>query len=129
MRALAFALVLIAASALATSADPVVGRWEGTSLCQIKPSACHDEHAVYYTKKTATRRYKLDAYKLVGGHEQFMGAINLTLDPRLNQLEGIIRDRSGSPNRLKLIFRGDHLSGAIILADGRIYRLIELRKR
>jgi hypothetical protein len=129
MRFLVFTLVLIAVSTAATSADPVVGRWEGTSLCQVKPSACHDEHAVYYTKKTASRRYKLDAYKLVGGQEQFMGAINLTLDARLNELEGIIRDRSGSPNRLKLILRGDHLSGAMTLADGRVYRLIELRKR
>ncbi len=122
---------MIAAAILLTAApvDPVVGRWEGTSLCQVKLSPCHDEHAVYYMKKAGSHGYKLDGYKLVSGQEQFMGAIDLTFDARLNQLNAVIVDRAGSPTRLKLVLKGNHLSGTMIEADGTLYRLIEIDKR
>jgi hypothetical protein len=120
------AAVLLLAAA---SADPIVGRWEGTSLCQVKPSPCHDEHAVYYMKAADPHGYTLDGYKLVSDEEQFMGAIDLTFDAKLNQLDGVIMDRAGSPTRLNLVLRGSHLSGSMIQADGTVYRLIEIDKR
>jgi hypothetical protein len=49
-------MIAVAMLLAAAAADPVAGTWEGTSLCQIKPSPCHDEHVVYRFAKTGTRQ-------------------------------------------------------------------------
>ena len=85
------AALLIAAAA----ADPVAGTWEGTSLCQVKPSPCHDEHVIYRFTKTGTRQYRLEAYKVVNGQEQYMGPIDFSLDASAHLLTGSNRDRAG----------------------------------
>jgi hypothetical protein len=118
------AAILLAVAA----ADPIAGTWEGTSLCQVKPSPCHDEQVVYRVTKTAPLRYKLDAYKVVGGKELFMGAIDLTFDPAGNALEGAIVGNRGA-SRVRLTPKTNHLSGRLTLGDGTLFRLIEVTKR
>ena len=49
-------------------------------MCQIKPSPCHDEHVVYKIKATGQRTYRIEAYKVVGGQEQYMGPLDMKLD-------------------------------------------------
>jgi hypothetical protein len=121
---------MIAAAILlsAATADPISGTWEGTSLCQVKPSPCHDEHVIYKVTRTAAQHYKLDAYKVVGGKELFMGAIDLTFAPALNRLQGTIAGNRGS-SHVRLNLKGDHLSGRLTLDDGTLFRLIEVTKR
>ena len=110
------AIVLLAAAA----ADPVSGTWEGTSICQVRPSPCRDERAIYRVTRTTARHYRFDGYRMVGRKELFMGTIDLTFDPALNQLRG---------PTLQFTVKGDHLSGRLMLADGTLYRLIEADKR
>lgn len=114
---------------LATAAgDPVAGTWEGTSLCQVKPSPCHDEHVIYRVKRMAPQKYQLDAYKVVAGRELFMGAIDLAFEPARRELFGTIVGNRGSSN-VRLTLKGAHLSGRLTLADRTLYRLIEVDKR
>jgi hypothetical protein len=121
---------MIAAALLLTaaSADPIVGTWEGTSLCQVKPSPCHDEHVIYRVTETSTRHYRFDAYKLVGGKELFMGAIDFTFDLEQRKLRATIVGNRGSASA-GLALKVNHLSGSMTLADGTLYRLIEVDKR
>ena len=54
-----------------------VGVWRGTSLCQVRPSACHDENVVYYiTRVGATDSLKIDGRKVVNGVEEEMGVLS-----------------------------------------------------
>jgi hypothetical protein len=121
---------MIAAAILlsALAADPVAGTWEGTSLCQVRPSPCHDEHVIYRFTRTGAGRYKLDAYKLVGGKELFMGAIDLSFEPARNRLSGTITGKRGA-SYVRLDLKANHLSGRLTLADGTLFRLIEVDKR
>ena len=122
---------MIAAAMLlaATAADPVAGTWEGTSLCQIKPSSCHDEHVIYRFAKTGARQYRLDAYKVVNGQEQYMGPINFSLDASGHELIGSNRDRAGVVHPWLFTVRGAHISGkALTGPNGQVFRLIEVDK-
>ena len=53
-----------------------VGTWRGTSVCLVRPSACHDEIVVYRIAKTKSAdSLTMDARKIVGGEEQEMGVL------------------------------------------------------
>lgn len=121
--------MIAAAFLIATGAsEPVAGTWEGTSVCQVRPSPCRDEHALYRISKIAPGRYRIDGFKLVGGRELFMGPVDVRFDPRLNRLDGLA-GRGGNAAHLSLILRNNHLSGAMTNADGTVYRIIDLTKR
>jgi hypothetical protein len=53
-----------------------VGVWRGTSLCLVRPSACHDEIVVYRIARTKVAdSMTMDARKIVRGEEQDMGVL------------------------------------------------------
>ena len=53
-----------------------VGTWRGTSVCLVRPSACHDEIVVYRIAPTnAPDSVTMDARKIVSGEEQEMGIL------------------------------------------------------
>lgn len=123
-------MIAVAFLLAATTADPVVGTWEGTSLCQIRPSPCHDEHVIYRFKKTAPGHYTLDAYKVVAGVEQYMGPIDFMLDATGHLLSGSNRDRAGVVHPWLFTIKGAHISGKALTApNGQVFRLIEVDKR
>jgi len=123
-------MIALAMLLAATSADPVAGTWEGTSLCQLKPSPCHDEHVIYRIRKTSPGRYIIDAYKVVAGEEQFMGSLDMLLDPSRRQLRGSNRDRTGVVHPWLFSISGNHMSGkALTSPGGQTFRLIEVDKR
>jgi len=114
----------------AAAADRVAGTWEGTSLCQMKPSPCHDEHVIYRIKKTAPRGYRIEAFKVVGGQEQYMGPLDMRLDASGHHLDGSNTDRSGVVHPWLFIVNGTHMSGkALNGPGGQVFRLIEIDKR
>ena len=120
------ALVLLAAAA----SDPVAGTWTGTSLCQIKPSPCHDEQVVYRIANTGPRRYRIEAFKMVAGKEEYMGPLNMRLDASGLHLTGANRDRSGIDHPWLFTVQGTHMSGkALTKPGGATFRLIEVSKR
>ena len=121
-------MIAVALLLAAAAADPISGTWEGTSLCQVKPSPCHDEHVIYRVSVTSAQHYRFDAYKLVDGKELFMGAIDFIFDPARGQLDATIVGKRGSATA-RLALKANHLSGSMNLADGTLYRLIEVDKR
>ena len=121
-------MIAVAILLAAAAADPLSGKWEGTSLCHVKPSPCRDEHAVYRLTQTAPGRYRLDGYKVVDGKELFMGPMNVTFDAGRGELQGTIGSNRG-PSHLRLTLKSNRLSGRLTLGDGTVYRLIDLTKR
>ena len=120
-------MIAVAILLAATAADPISGTWEGSSLCQVKPSPCHDEHVIYRFAPTGAGHYKLDAYKVVNGQELFMGAMDLAFESARGELHGTIEGRRGSSD-FRLTLKSNHLSGRMTLGDRTLYRLIEVTK-
>lgn len=119
-------MIVLAMLLAAASADPIPGSWEGTSLCQVKASPCHDEHVIYRIRATGAPHYRIDAYKLVNGRQLFMGAIDVTFDAKSSSLQGPVNGNRGA---VTFALKGAHLSGRLTLADGTLIRLIEVDRR
>jgi hypothetical protein len=123
---------LIWAAALAASpppaGDPLVGRWHGTSLCQVRPSPCRDEEAVYHIARKPGGGYAMTMNKIVAGVEQEMGILDATFTPATHRLAGVTYDRRGAPARWEFQLRGDRLSGRLVTNGNVVFRLIEVRR-
>lgn len=78
---LAIAMLLAGAAnaqspARQSAAVTPVGVWRGTSVCLVRPSACHDEIVVYRITHTSNAdSLTMDARKIVRGEEQDMGIL------------------------------------------------------
>jgi hypothetical protein len=123
--------MIMLAIALATATpDPLARQWEGSSLCQVKPSPCHDEHVVYHVTNLGRSTYRFAAYKIIAGEEQFMGNLDFHLDASGRELAAFYRDRAGVDHPWLFTLRGTHISGRALTAPGgRVFRLIEVDKR
>jgi len=99
--------------AQAAHPDPV-GTWRGTSLCQVRPSACHDETVVYrITRTTARDRLAMDGRRIVHGEEVGMGILTCRFDAPSGRLTCSI------PNGVwRFTVRGDSLVGELRRPDG-----------
>jgi hypothetical protein len=93
--------------------DPV-GTWRGTSLCEVRPSGCHDERVVYrITRTTASDSLALDGRKIVNGAEVEMGVLGCRLDALSARLT------CPMPNGVwQFTLRGDSLVGELRRSDG-----------
>jgi hypothetical protein len=99
--------------AQAARPDPV-GTWRGTSLCQVRQSACHDESVVYRLTRTPARdSLALDGRKIVNAAEVEMGVLGCRLDAPSARLT------CAMPNGVwQFTIRGDSLVGELRLSDG-----------
>ena len=115
------AAFLFASVAGAQSADPraaSVGVWRGTSLCLVKPSACHDEVVVYRIAPMAARdSVSFDARKIVNGQEEDMGVLSCVVTIAGKQLTCPIRN-----GVWYFTIRGDSLVGEVRLPNGTKFR-------
>jgi hypothetical protein len=65
----------------------LIGTWNGTSICQIKNSPCHDETVVYHiSKNKGTGTFYINANKIVNGVEEEMGMLPFVYNKKTNQL-------------------------------------------
>jgi hypothetical protein len=94
-------------------ADPF-GTWRGTSLCNVRPSACRDETVVYrITRTTARDSLALDGRKIVNGAEVEMGVLGCRFDAASGRLTCPI------PSGVwRFTIRGDSLVGELRRSDG-----------
>jgi hypothetical protein len=68
----------------------LVGTWNGTSICQVKNSPCHDETAVYHiSKNKGIDTFYINAGKIVNGVEEGMGILPFVYNRKTNQLTSI----------------------------------------
>ena len=93
--------------------DPV-GTWRGTSLCQVRPSACRDESVVYRITRTPTRdSLAVDGRKIVNAAEVEMGVLGCRLDAPSARLTCPL-----SNGVWQFTIRDDSLVGELRLSDG-----------
>ena len=106
-----------------TNADSaLVGRWKGTSICQVKNSPCHDETVVYYISKgKGANEYDIVANKIVNGAEEGMGTLHFTFDEKKKEFNS---HDYGTWN-FKLV--NQQLNGTLY-SQGALYRIISLTK-
>ena len=65
----------------------LIGTWNGTSICQIKNSPCHDETVVYHiSKNKGVDTFYVNASKIVNGVEEEMGILPFVYNKKTNQL-------------------------------------------
>jgi hypothetical protein len=121
---MSLALLMILASNAAAPGDPA-GDWRGTSLCQVRPSACNDEQVVYHIVRSGSG-YRMVMSKLVGGEAQEMGDLEAAFDSTTRTLTGTTHDRQGRPGVWRFQLAGDHMSGKLLLEGETLFRLIEI---
>ena len=106
------------APAQAMARPDLAGPWRGTSLCQVRPSACNDETVVYrITRANPSDSLAVDARKIVNGKEEEMGVLACRLSTAGTQFTCSL------PNGVwHFTIRRDSLVGELRLADGTKYR-------
>ncbi|HWR13211.1 MAG TPA: hypothetical protein VN577_00170 [Terriglobales bacterium] len=112
----------------ANKPSPVTGTWEGESLCTVPDSPCHNEHVIYEIAPdpNAGGKLKIDAYKIVNGEKQFMGALGCTFDDAKNVLSCNYR----ADDDWTFVLNGDRLTGELHIRQERLlYRKIDLHRK
>ncbi len=103
----------------------LIGTWKGTSICQVQPSPCNDEIAVYHISKgTKPNTYHMRMNKLVNGVEEEMGENDYTFNAASNSLYCYNEKYKVT---IKLTLKGDTMEGSLY-ADKILYRVIKLKK-
>jgi hypothetical protein len=107
---------------------PIAGTWEGESKCTVPASPCHDEHVVYQIKKAKAGAYRLDAYKVVNGEEQFMGMLECEYRESGKKLSCTVHTARQDDWEFRLA--GNELVGTLVLGKEKtLFRNIRVRRR
>jgi len=90
------------ASAQKVSIDSLlIGAWKGTSICQIKPSACNDEIAVYHVSKgNQPNIYHIVMNKVINEEEEGMAVYDYTFNAQIIHFFAMITDMTLPGNLL-----------------------------
>ncbi len=105
--------------------DPITGSWKGSSICQVKPSGCHDEIAVYHiSTSNKPTVYHVNGCRVVNGAEVSMGK----LDFSYTKTTGVLfhRDEERDMN-ITLTVKNNNIEGTLV-SKGVLERVIRLRK-
>ena len=101
----------------------LIGTWNGTSICQIKNSPCHDETVVYHiSKNKGADTFFINANKIVNGVEEEMGILPFVYNKKTNQLT------STAYGNWTFNLEGDKLEGTLFV-QGNLYRRIKVYKQ
>jgi hypothetical protein len=119
------ATVLLALPTLAQSKTPVAGTWEGSSLCTVANSPCHDEHVVYHITADSkdASKFSIDADKIVNGQPEFMGALSCIYTASKSEL---YCDTAGD---WRFTITGVKMVGTLTLKDGTLYRKVDVSRK
>ena len=127
---IAFVLLCAPVWSLATSSSgDVVGTWEGESKCTVPDSPCHDEHALYRiaADQKNPAQLNIDAYKIINGSPEFMGAIACEFHASESTLT--CATHGAKPGEWEFHVSGDTMTGTLKVEAGKtLYRRISLRK-
>jgi hypothetical protein len=128
MRIVLVLVVLLSVFGVAAEEPSPVGTWEGESLCMVLNSPCHDEHVVYEIKKKADSEQDLtiDAFKIVNGEKQFMGA----LDCLWKKSEKLLECHYRADDDWVYKIDGNRMQGTLHIGKERqLYRKINVTKK
>ncbi|MEO7982801.1 MAG: hypothetical protein ABI688_01845 [Bacteroidota bacterium] len=103
----------------------LIGTWKGTSICQVRPSACNDEIAVYrISKGEKPGTYHIVMNKVIKDKEEDMAEYDYSFDAKRNSLYCYDEQHKIT---LKFTVKGIHMEG-VLLFGGNVYRIIKLKK-
>jgi hypothetical protein len=103
----------------------LLGNWTGTSLCQVKPSPCHDETVIYRitkAKKPGTVVLQMD--KIVDGKAEFMVTLDFTYDKETGALRGEMKN-----GLWDFKVKGNQIEGTLLLPDKTVYRVVSVKRQ
>ena len=129
MFALSAILQHLPGNAQQTAAHKIEGIWKGTSICQQKQSACHDENVVYHISKKAATVYKTQASKIVNGAEEDMGTFDSVVYNATKQtLSFTMKDQQGRNAVWLFKLDGMQMHGTSTTNKNALFRVVELKK-
>jgi len=100
------------------------GTWKGSSVCQVKNSACHDENVVYYISRlTKDAMLEVKASKIVEGKEVEMGTIQFHYDSNTKQITSV-----SLPNAIWNLQRKQNTIEGTLYNNKVLYRIIKVSK-
>ena len=104
-----------------------IGTWRGTSLCLVRPSACHDEVVVYrITARPGRDSVTMDARKIVDGQEEEMGVLACGVTSAASTAVDVT---CPIPNAVwRFHVRGDSLVGELLRRDSTKFRDVRARR-
>ena len=109
--------------------DKIEGIWKGTSLCQVKPSACHDEDVVYHISKKSANLYIMQASKIINGAEEDMGTFDpVVYDETKQTLTFTMKDKQGRNSVWLFRIDGMEIHGTLTINENTLFRVVELKK-
>jgi hypothetical protein len=111
-----------------TTANKIEGIWKGTSLCQVKQSACHDENVAYHISKKSAALYTIQANKIVNGVEEDMGVFDAVYDDTKQTLSFTMKDNQGRSAVWLFIIDGMQMHGTLTIDEKTLFRIVELKK-
>jgi len=120
-RIVSLALVISAIAA----ASEAAGTWRGESHCAVQNSACREETVIYLIRDVPDRLETvfIQADKIVDGQRVTMGTSEWQYDRNRHTLKW------STPRQVWLLdISGSRITGTLTLADGTLFRRMELRK-
>ena len=112
-----------------TTADKIEGTWKGTSICQVKQSACHDENVVYHISKKSANLYAIQANKIVNDAEEDMGTFDSVVYRATQQtLNFTMKDNQGRNSVWLFKLDGAQMHGTLTINENTLFRIVELKK-
>jgi hypothetical protein len=105
--------------------DSPLGEWRGMSVCQVKPSGCHDEDSLYRFRTVGRRdgEFELQADKIVDGKPVTMGT-----SPCTHNASGQLICRVSESATLSFDVRGNEMQGVFKMRNGTIWRKLTLKR-
>src|SRR5438105_4643970 len=127
MKALLFTFLLLPGFCYSQSGNSIVGKWKGTSVCQVKDSPCNSETVVYYFTSTEKPNvFKSNASKIVNNAEVEIGELEFLYDDSAKTLTCQRDDRFHSLWEFKV--NGQSMHGTLMTNGKTLYRVIDVSK-
>jgi hypothetical protein len=103
----------------------LIGTWKGTSICQVRPSPCNDEIAVYHiTRGAKPNTYHMVMNKVINEKEEEMGLLDYNFDVAKQTLSSSDREHGTVWN---FHVTDNRMEGTLVFQN-KIYRIIKLSK-
>ena len=128
LTATVMAMIILAAQGHAVAfSEPqisdLVGDWTGTSLCQVKPSPCHDESVIFRFSNPHGDKITVRADKVVDGKPVTMGSSEWTYEKSSRTLTWEM-----PRGTWKLVINGDTMDGKLIDSENVLFRKVHLKR-
>ena len=126
MRLLIFALLLVNTTlAQQKPTVEIAGTWEGSSLCTVPNSPCHDEHVIYHFTQDPKdfTKFTLAADKVVNGQAEYMGTLNCVFTASKSELF------CDNPGDWRFTVTGKSMIGTLMINKKTLYRKVNVEKK